>query len=156
MVQDKIENLKNYIPISKVNVIEEFLKDISADMVEGTYEIDGEDIFARIMSYETKLPEVCEIEAHNIYCDIQFSLIGSEGISIYQRDNLIEKSFDKANDFISFQKGEAEEYISVENKTDYFTLIFPREAHRPQESKDGMCRSVKKGVIKIRESCFYE
>lgn len=156
MVQDKIENLSKYIPTSKISVIEKFLKCISSDMEEQKYEIDGEDVYARIMSYKTKLPEECEIEAHDIYCDIQFSLIGSEGISIYQRENLKIKSEDKETDFITFQKEDADEHITVENKIGYFTLIFPREAHRPQESKDRMCEVVKKGVIKIKESCFYE
>ncbi len=156
MVQDKIENLEKYIPLSKVELINNFLKKVSSDMAEGKYEIDGDDIYARIMSYPTKLPENCEIEAHNVYCDIQFSLIGSEGISIYQRDKLNQKSVDDANDFMTFQTEAATEYIKVQNLPGYFTMIFPCEAHRPQESGDRTCAVVKKGVIKIKESCFYE
>lgn len=154
MIHDKMENLLKYIPKAKIQTITEFLKSVSSEMKEGRYEIDGEDVYARIMSYETKVQGNCEIEAHDIYCDIQFSLIGSEGISIYQRENLKIKSVDSEKDFITLEENGVAPQVSLENIPNYFTLIFPREAHRPQEAKNGICKSVKKGVIKIKESCY--
>lgn len=154
MVHDKLENLIKYIPQNQQKVVEKFLKKVSNGMPEGKYDIDGENVYARIMSYPTKLESECEIEAHNVYCDIQFTLLGTEGISIYKRELLQEKSEDIANDFMTFETLDASRHAAVSNLPGYFTLIFPQEAHRPQESWDKKCAVVKKGVIKIKEELF--
>lgn len=61
MIHDKMDNLLQYIPKNKQHVVASFLGKISQNMEEGKYDIDGEDIYARIMSYETKLEEDCTI-----------------------------------------------------------------------------------------------
>ena len=108
----------------------------------------------RLMSYSTKPIEECIIEAHDIYCDIQFSLIGGEGISIYKRELLTQIEKDEQNDFVSFQE-DGKPSVIVNNFFGSFTLIHTNEAHRPQEiiTGDGY---VKKGVIKIKEKLFDE
>ena len=153
MVNDKMEHLYKYVPAKKRKIIEQFLQQVSSNMKEGIYEIDSKEVYARIMSYPTKEKEECTIEAHDIYRDIQFTLIGSERISVYQRDKLTANAtYDRENDFWSFHI--AEPYIQVDNIPGYFTMLKPNEAHRPQESIDGRCAVVKKGVIKIKEECY--
>lgn len=95
----------------------------------------------------------CTIEAHDEYVDIQFTLVGGEGIDIFPREKLHELTADTEKDFLTFATDMAP-CLSVANLPGWFTMIFPHEAHRPQESLDGKCAIVKKGVIKIKMDCF--
>lgn len=156
MIHDKMENLLKYIPEKKKEYIERFMCLISEDMREGQYEIDGENIFAKVMAYSTKQEADCIIEAHNIYSDIQFSLTGEEGISVYPRASLPSVGENEAEDFYTFGEEPGLIQAKIYNRAGYFTMIHSDEAHRPQESPDGKCSVVKKGVIKIKESLFNE
>lgn len=154
MIHDKIEGLLNYIPEHKRNLLFNFISHLSEDMEEGTYDIDGDNMYAKVMSYHTKLQSDCIIEAHNKYVDIQFTLIGEEGISIYPREELECISKDVESDFFTFNTNNSCSQIQICNRAGWFTLLKTNEAHRPQESTDGKCSLVKKGVIKIKKDLF--
>ena len=154
MIHDKMSNLLKVIPLEKQVAVAKFLELVSSVMAEGKYDIDGEDVFARIMSYNTKLEENCVVEAHDTYVDIQFSLVGEEGISMYSREELELISSDKENDFNTFEVTDAMPEARICNRVGWFTMLRTNEAHRPQESTDRNCQVVKKGVIKIKEKCY--
>lgn len=155
MIHDKIENLIKYIPVEYQKHVSAFLLHVNT-AGDGTYEICGKDIFAKVMTYPTKKINECIIEAHNIYCDIQFSINGMEGISVFSRQILkIQTSEDEKDLFIYFGDN-TDKAAWVKNNVGYFTLLHTDEAHRPQESVDDQCNVVKKVVIKIREELFHE
>ena len=150
MVFDQLKNLNKYILEDQLKKIECFLDNLSSEIEEGYYENDGEDIYARVMSYSTSLISDCKIEAHYQYIDIQSSLIGEEGIDIFDRDSLeIVKKYDIGKD-VAYYRGTTKPYISVKNIPGYFSMIFPEEAHQPQISLNQHCERVKKFVIKIK------
>lgn len=150
MIIDRLENLKKYIDESDMRKIDAFLKRLSPEMEEGRYEIDGNDIYARVMSYNTSPREDCKIEAHDIYIDIQSTLVGQEGIDVFHREELSENvSYNNEND-VRFYENSNQNYVTVNNLPNYFSMIFPEEAHKPQISLDGKCNVVKKFVIKMR------
>lgn len=153
MVNGKMCELLDYIPDEKREKVALFINKISTDMSEGKYEIDGDDVYAQIMSYSTKAKDECTVEAHDIYRDIQFSLIGEEGISIFVRSELKLRKATSENDFYEYETND-NEYMKIKNRPGYFTMINTNEAHRPQESVDIECSTVKKGVIKIKEVFF--
>ena len=153
MVHDRLEHIGMYLPMEYRSRIENFLAHISVDMPERRLEIDEDAVYARIMSYPTKLAADCAIEAHNVYVDIQFTLTGGEGIDVFTRSELCEMTADAAKDFYTFQADIAPQ-TSLANTPGWFTMLFPHEAHRPQESLNGKCAIVKKGVIKIKMDCF--
>ena len=157
MIHDRLERLPLYLPdsVPGFDAVLRFMAQARPDMPEGRTELLGSDIFARIMSYPTKLSEDGTIEAHDAYIDIQFTLRGAEGISIYPRESLELEKGDAEKDFYVYRGGESP-LLRVENWPGYFSLIFPHEAHRPQESMDGQCAEVKKGVVKIKMSCWPE
>lgn len=149
MIYSKIENLNKYLNRDIYCKIECFFKKISKDMLDGEYLLDGEKIFARVMSYNTKPSNECRIEAHDKYIDIQVSIIGAEGIGIYNRDNLIEEtSYDSLNDVAFYQRNGAVQNAYSVNIPGYFTMLFPEDAHSPQEQVLSFDK-VKKLVIKI-------
>lgn len=149
MIYEHLKYLYKYVTEEQFSKINKFLEILSPDMEEKRYEIDGESIFAKVMSYQTFTKQNCKIEAHNKYIDIQSSLVGAEGIDIFDRNILnILKEYDEVNDVFFFEEI-ASPFVSVKNVEGYFTMIFPQEAHRPQILINKKCSYVKKFVIKI-------
>ena len=153
MVHDQLSRLGLYLPKAQQEAIANFLVTVRKDMPEGKSNIKEDKVYARIMSYPTKLPKDCTIEAHDEYVDIQFTLAGCEGIDIFPRAELSALTSDVKKDFYTFAADKIP-HLSVANTPGWFTMLFPHEAHRPQESLDGKCAVVKKGVIKIKMECF--
>ena len=157
MIHDKLENLHNYIRPRDFELIKTtFLRVLSPNMEERKYDIDGDRIYAKVMSYDTKDSSICKIEAHNVYIDIQCTITGAEGIDIYERDGLgIAEPYNTDKDVIFYEKEEKSFHAHTENLEGYFTLLLPDEAHAPQQ-RVGNIEQVKKFVIKYAVGSFYE
>ena len=154
MIYDKLDNLINYIPAVYKQPVQKFLESLSPDMEEGEYSIAGSKVFARVMSYPTKKRDSCKIEAHNLYVDIQATLTGGEGIDIFEREGLkVTEEYDADKDVIFFADDHLSPHCTTANYCGYFTMLFPEEAHRPQEEIEGI-NYVKKFVIKMEVSSF--
>lgn len=148
MIYGKIGELRRYIDAEFYGHIEKFLYKVSAEMADGEYPILGERVFARVMSYQTVPAEQCKIEAHNRYIDIQVTITGAEGISVYDRGKLVESvPYKEEIDTVFFQEA-ADAVAHTVNLPECFTMLFPGEAHRPQERVYGV-GWVKKYVIKV-------
>lgn len=151
MIYDQLENLSLYLKEPYKTPIMDFIKNLTVDIPEGLYIINNDKIFAKVMSYPTNLKSNCNIEAHNHYIDIQITLIGGEGIDIFKRTELDEEGeYDVENDVIFFKNNITNSFICSSNNNipNFFTMIFPWEAHRPQE-KIFDYSFVKKIVIKM-------
>ncbi len=149
MIYGKTEDILRYIPTEYVQVIELFLSTVSPDMEEKKYELFGHKVYAKVMSYNTPMPETCKIEAHDQYIDIQSTIFGAEGISVFDREKLSEKvPYNEEKDVVLFEYSPDALLARTINKQGYFTMLYPNEAHRPQEYIDGY-GTVKKFVIKI-------
>jgi YhcH/YjgK/YiaL family protein len=149
MIFDKLENLKKYLTADDYKKIKCFLDTVSPDMPEGFYPIDGDHIFAKVMSYETKSSEHCAIEAHNKYIDIHSTLYGAELIDVFPRAQLtVEKPYNEKDDAEFYVCEGALIHARTNNYPGYFSLIFPYEAHRPKGRVEDI-ETVKKFVIKL-------
>ena len=149
MIYSKLDKLQNYLDDDIYEKVKIFLDQVSEDMPEGKYEIWDDKVYARVMSYSTSLPDVCKIEAHDKYIDIQATITGAEGISVYERKCLVENTaYDFDNDVAFFETKGANVIANTVNLPGYFTMLLPEDAHRPQERVCGMDR-VKKFVIKV-------
>lgn len=154
MIVDRWENLERYLPPGIQEKLSPFLSRLSSDMEEGFYPIDGEHIFARVMSYKTLRREECKVEAHNRYIDIQATLHGAEGIDIFSREKLCEsEAYDAEKDAAYFLPHPEVCYGTGYNLPGVFTMIFPEEAHRPMERINGE-NLVKKIVIKVEAQAY--
>lgn len=155
MIYAAMNQLISFIKNEKYRVtITNFLEKLSPDLPEGSFLLAGSKIYVRIMSYNTLQPELCDIEAHDKYIDVQSTLVGAEGISIYPRKHLIEEvSYNEKEDIIFFKKDTMMPIAHTVNLPGYFTLLLPEEAHRPKELAAG-CTHVKKFVIKIAVDVF--
>jgi YhcH/YjgK/YiaL family protein len=149
MIADRLERLALYLPHQVENIISDFLRDISPDSADGYYPISGEQVFARVMTYETKRAEFCKTEAHNRYIDIQATLAGAESIAIFPRDGLTSiVPYNATDDVEFFEAGSIPPSAETCNYVGRFTLLYPYEAHRPMQAVVGY-PWVKKFVIKV-------
>lgn len=155
MITDCLDNLGRYLPPALFSKIEPFLSQLSPDMEERVYSINGDAIYARVMSYATSPPHNCKVEAHNRYIDIQSTLAGEEGIAVYSRKALrMKEPYQEDTDAVFFFADAAQQYSQIRNYPGRFTLLFPQEAHQPQ-LQIGSEAHVKKFVIKLAVS-YYE
>lgn len=127
-----------------------YVKSISDTTMEGDTNIVGEQVYGRVMSYLSKQPQDCRIEAHNKYVDIQITISGVEGIEVFDRKMLrIETSYNEKNDVEFFIEDKNARFADIKNRPGYFTMFFPEDAHRPMMAIDGDINLIKKYVIKI-------
>ncbi|HRZ86418.1 MAG TPA: YhcH/YjgK/YiaL family protein [bacterium] len=153
MIVDRIERFETYFGKSaSIEKIANFLKTLSPAAEEKEYEIDGRDIFARVMSYETVARREGKVEAHDEYADIQASIAGSEEIEWLPRKGLAEAAaYDRKKDVLFFAKP-ARPLCAIRNVPGSFSLFFPEDAHMPKLMDGGLPGRVKKVVVKIRVS----
>ncbi len=157
MIMDHLNNLLNYVPEQYKPGIADFLAQVHPGMEERVYAIYGDYVFARVMSYDTKEKESCRIEAHNRYIDIQASITGAEEIDVFARETLrIDQEYQKGPDVLFFDQGMQRPFAQNRNLPGMFSMLFPGEAHRPQEKADGYDSHVKKFVIKMEAANAYQ
>lgn len=153
MIHDKMENLCIYLPEEYRRRIKAYLSEVHPGVTSCRKEIDGDRVYAEIMSCSTRPEEQAEIEVSGEYANIQFTLLGKEGISVFPRERG-ETSENLFEGNLYLNKEDAFPCMQVDNVPGYFTMTFPHEAYRAGESRDGRCLVVKKGIIKIKWESF--
>lgn len=145
MIFDKIENLRQYDIVS--DKILDFLFNIDENTPVGRYEID-EQSYANIEEYNTKAHENCFFEAHKKYIDIQLLLKGEERLDFTSNEGLDPREdYNPEKDIVFFN--DKQESGTVKLTKDYFALLLPHDAHRPQMNSTKNSLPVKKVVVKI-------
>lgn len=82
MILDDVNNIKNYLGISKnLDIAINYLATTNLKRLKvGEYEILGKDVYAIIQEYDTKPFEDGKFEAHREHIDIQYIICGEEYI----------------------------------------------------------------------------
>ena len=146
MIYDKIENRKLYAKAHPLfekafGFIDEYLKN---PVEPGEYPICGDDLFARVMTYDTRADGAFEV--HNKYIDIQFIAEGAERVCYGRRGDFAETQYDEAGDFM-FLEGNTQKLEFVLYKGE-FAVFFPEDAHKPSLDVD-TTKQVTKVVLKV-------
>lgn len=151
MITDRLENWRNYFSHPAWETVFTFLESLTPDSPEADFvSLQERDIYARIMSYDTKRVEDSSIEAHNDYIDIQMSLRGGEGIGWYPRAQLTPNTtYDAERDFVLFDVPAAPGAF-VNNIPGQFAVLFQDDAHMPGVNLGDVSGHVKKVVVKLR------
>ncbi|MFA5462166.1 MAG: YhcH/YjgK/YiaL family protein [Sulfurimonas sp.] len=150
MIVDKLENSHKYPFGEAWKKAFEFLNSLSSETEDGKYEIQGEDIYAIVMSYETILRSDAMLESHKKYTDIQATLRGVEGFECHYRDSLIVRDPYDAQKDIEFYETEARAHSLLNISVGYFAMFFPHDAHMPCLAVGIKKEHIKKVVIKIK------
>jgi biofilm protein TabA len=149
MISDALGNWKQYFAGPVWQKAFEFLEGLSADSAEGEFELDGQRLFARVVSYETFNPEMGEIEAHRNYIDVQMALDNAEGIAWTRQPGLSVKTpYNPDNDAELYDApGSPSSQVNLYPGT--FAVFFPEDAHMPQLTVGDKPQTVKKVVVKV-------
>ena len=150
MIIGNIKDCERYYAVNEKFIKAfEFLKNMSADVALGRHDIDGDNVYASVMSYDTKDEKDCVIEAHRKYIDVQCMISGTEIMEINDISTLKSSvPYDEKIDAEFFVKGEPGERIIM--SPGKFAIFFPEDLHKGAIMKGDVPDTVKKVVVKVK------
>lgn len=109
-----------------------FLENCTGDTPDGTYELDGRNVYAMVQSYATGGKEKGFFEAHRKYIDIQYTISGSERIAWRQLKTCKPEirtpySPEKDVEFSTTADTDAVAYLDMQPGV--FAVLFPQDGH---------------------------
>lgn len=115
----------------------------------GKVEIDGDNLFLLLNTYETRDPANAQFEAHEKYIDVMYMVEGEEIIYVKPTDCLqeITKPYDQAIDALLAKLDD--DAIPVRLTAGTFVILFPQDAHAPA-CYDTVPQTVKKIIGKVK------
>ena len=156
MIIDKIKHYQDYHYGPAWKRAFEFLNTLSPESPDKKYPIEGDDIFAIVMSYKTFSPEKALFEAHKEYVDIQTVLVGTEGFECAFCDELtVDTPYDENAD-ITFYKRSLPGQTRVDVCPGTFVMLYPHDAHMPGLIVDNEEKVIKKVVVKIKKELIMQ
>lgn len=153
MIFDQAKNLDFYKTLGigdRYAKAVEFLKHTDLAALEnGRHEIDGDDVYANVMTY-TSLPwEEAKYEAHEVYTDIQYMIEGTEIITYAPVEALtVSVPYNADKDAVLFDNSNPG--LKVVVNAGEFMIFNPWDGHKPKAA-NGAPGFVKKVVVKINE-----
>ena len=122
--------------------------DLSA-LACGRHNIDGEDVFANVMEYDTVPAEEKKLEAHKRYYDVQCVACGIERGDVAPVAGLTcAKEYDEADDYALFESPAPA--TSLVLHAGEIAVLPPEDAHKPGCNASDAPVHVKKVVVKVR------
>ncbi len=149
MIFDSINNLSRY-SFPYAEKILKFIKENDCLKLQpGQIDIDGQNLFVKVMEYEPKPATENRFETHQVNADLQYVVSGVELMQVTSSESLTAVTeYDKVGDY-QFYK--AETFITdIVVKEGQFTIFYPGQAHRPACLYQNNKNRVKKLVFKIR------
>jgi len=149
MILDTIDNGKKYSCLSpRFARAFDTLQNLDvANLKDGTYELEGRDLYYMIQTYATKPIEERRFESHTRYADIQAVYSGCEMMGYTQARGLeVTTPYEEAKDIVFFAT--PNEYTPLRLNAREFVVLFPDEAHMPQCQCDSPSQ-VRKVVFKV-------
>lgn len=148
MIIATFKNAERYCNNDRMQRAFDFIKETNLETLDvGKYLIDGDNIFASVQAYNTKMETECLFESHRRYIDIQVIINGIEKMSWLPIDklNLIEDNFDKDDYALYKESFHGSELIVHEGE---FVIFYPEDGHKPCIAVDKPSY-VKKVVLKV-------
>lgn len=148
MIFDELSKAKMYEGVTKhMSKAFAFLRrpDL-ATLAKGRYDIAGDDVYALVQEYVTKLPDQAKWEGHRKYLDVQYVAAGVERMGYAYIDTMqVSKDYDAAGDYLLFT-GTGNDLIMAPGM---FAIFSPHDVHRPTVAVDQPA-PVRKIVVKVR------
>jgi YhcH/YjgK/YiaL family protein len=149
MIYDVFANTRLYFGNKEIlSKALDFAVHFDRSQPDGRYEIEGDKIYALVMTYSTKSAEELKFEAHKKYIDVQLLLDGQECLDITQDRKLdVEMAYSDEKDAALFKAPVVMSTVLLEPGN--FAILYPDDIHRPcRKVKDA--KQVRKMVIKVR------
>ena len=150
MIYDKFENTALYFADgSRLGRALDWAKNFDPATADGKYPIDGENVFAVVLSYNSRPLKESVFEAHQKYIDVQIVLAGEEVIDWYIDQPLAEKAPYSAEKDVVLYEGQPEHYGTMIMEPGFFALFHPHDVHRPCRALENPA-AVRKLVLKVK------
>ncbi len=148
MIYDKLSRLNRYFSMGgRIEKALRFLSDTDFSTLEdGRHDIEGDDIYALISSYQTKTPVGAVPEGHSRYIDLQYVLSGEEEVLCGFIEDMTREVENKPQSDFALYEGAASP-LTIGN--DRFLLLFPGDIHAPSIMHIAPSQ-VRKVVVKIK------
>jgi YhcH/YjgK/YiaL family protein len=149
MILDTLKNWQRYTWNDKrFQDAFRFLESLEPSVADGKHEIDGDNVYCTVQSYETRSREGHKFEAHRVYADIQFMMTGEESILWAPQPELtVVTPYEPDIEFYAMTLDPTEIVLSAGR----FCVLFPQDAHAPCTVHRVGC-TVRKAVVKVRVS----
>lgn len=151
MISDHLTNWRTLPGLSNHPVWSaafEWIESNAATAEDGFYELGIGEARVRVMEYETKTREVARFESHHETIDLQYTILGAEGIEIMPTVLLeMDGAYDEKKDF-QFHKTPEFSEGRIDNVEGRFCILYPQDGHMPQ-LQVGNIPKVRKLVVKI-------
>lgn len=128
-----------------------YLKDHNLNAMEdGTYEIDGEEIYMMLQSFCVETPIDAAYETHRKYIDIQYVLNGELELLIGDRSEFAPNGeYDTEQDVQFYEPREYAAHVRLSEGE--MSILFPEDAHKMIcFPKNGETVRIRKAVVKVR------
>ncbi len=147
MIFDTLKNIENYRGLGRVYTALEFLKNTDFDAMKlGRYELDGDNIFYMVQSYDTD-PQKTIAEAHKKYIDIQFMVKGEELIGVAPIGCDEKETEAKPQNDVWFYECKTEPITLI---SDSFMVLYPNDLHCPGVATNNTPMTCRKVVVKVK------
>jgi YhcH/YjgK/YiaL family protein len=147
MILDELRNASLYRSISPrmAQALDFLQKTDFAKLAPGKHPVDGENVFALVLSLETKPMKVAFWEAHRRYIDVQYIFEGVERMGRADIRALKTDGEYVAEKDLQKLKGEGD-FFTVPAGT--FAIFWPHDGHMPDVAIKEP-KPVKKAVVKV-------
>ena len=149
MIFDELANLKRY-NVPQTNKILEFIAiNNCLTLPNGQIDIDGINLFVKVMEYAPKLPQENKFETHRIHADVQYLVSGVEIMQAVPSNSLTKLTeYDPIGDYQFFKA--TDDISDHVVRAGQFAVFYPGEAHKPSCLYQNQTGKVKKLVFKIK------
>ena len=149
MILDSIKNCELYYGAnSRFRKAFDFIK-TAENKSAGRYELDGENLYAMVQEYDTKLAGEMRFESHKRYIDIQYILSGAELMKVADITRMTPNTpYDDVKDCTFFQDA-ADTSVLILQQNDY-AIFFPQDIHMPGLAPNEIPAPVRKIVVKVK------
>jgi YhcH/YjgK/YiaL family protein len=118
----------------------------------GRHEIDGDDIFMNVMTFDTAEPQSKRYEQHREYLDVQVLLRGEERIDFGPKGAAVEPDiYHEDDDYLLCDAVSPCQTLHMQ--PGMFAIFFPGEPHKPGCISEAS-QTISKVVIKVHYRCL--
>ena len=149
MILDTLNQAEKYFGLDpRIKMGLEYLQKTDFSQVkDGTYELDGRDVFVAVMSYNSK--EKGRFEAHEQYIDIQYVIEGNGEIMGYAPVTELGEMTEAKTEKDIYFYDQAAEGIKLTVKKGMFAIFMPQDGHKPGCMLT-VPEPIRKAVVKVR------
>ena len=147
MIFDTLDNVNNYEGLGRVYTALKFLSETDFSKIDlGRYELDGDNIFYMVQSYNTD-PDKTISEAQKNYIDIQYMVEGEEIIGVADISCDKELTEAKEENDVWFYNCKTEPLTLSAGK---YMVLYPNDLHCPGVATNGTALTCRKVVVKVK------